>query len=55
MKSGTFIPLLVVVLLPSCGGTVSQTSQKPAILGSSTSSVREEFDPQTLDDDFLLQ
>ena len=55
MKSGTFIPLLVVVLLPSCGGTVSQPSQQPAILGSSTSSVREEIDPQTLDDDFLLQ
>lgn len=47
--------LLLVMLLSACGGTASQVSQQAPILGSS-SSVLEEFDPQTLDDDdFLLQ
>ncbi len=56
MKSCIFIPFLLVVLLTACGGTVSQVSQRAPILGASSSSVREEFDPQTLnDDDFLLQ
>ena len=55
MKSGSFIPVLLAVLVSGCGGTVSKFPQHAPIVGSS-SSLREEFDPQTLDDDdFLLQ
>ena len=47
--------LLLVIILYACGGTASQVSRQAPVLGSS-SSVREEFNPQTLDDDdFLLQ
>ena len=47
--------ILLAIILYACGGTTSQVIKQTAVLGSS-SSVREEFDPQTLnDDDFLLQ
>ena len=49
------VQILLAILLSGCGGTASQVSRQAAALGS-PSSVREEFDPQTLkDDDFLLQ
>lgn len=54
MKRGTFIPVLLA-FVSGCGGTVSNLPQHDPILGLS-SPVREEFDPQTLDDDdFLLK
>ena len=53
--SGMPVQILLALLLTACGGTTSQVSQSNPILGS-VGSVREEFDPQTLDDDdFLLQ
>ena len=48
------IPVLLA-FVSGCGGTVSNLPQHDPILGLS-SPVREEFDPQTLDDDdFLLK
>ncbi len=45
----------MVVIVSGCGGTASQLPRQSVTLGSN-SSVREEFDPQTLnDDDFLLK
>lgn len=55
MRRSAFIPVLLSALVSGCGGTVSQIPPQSPVLGSATS-VREEFDPQTLDDDdFLLQ
>ena len=57
LKSSMSAHILILFLLSGCGGGVSQISQATAAaLGSTPGSVREEFDPQTLDDDdFLLQ
>lgn len=50
-----FTVLFVVAVVSGCGGTASQLPRQSLTLGSNTS-VREEFDPQTLnDDDFLLK
>jgi cell division septation protein DedD len=49
------ILVFLVAILSGCGGTTSQQPRQTVALGSK-SSIREEFDPQTLDDeDFLLK
>ena len=55
MNRCVFIPIFLAALVSACGSAVSKLQQNSPILGLS-SSLREEFDPQTLnDDDFLLQ
>jgi cell division septation protein DedD len=50
-----FTALFVGAVVSGCGGTASQLPRQSVTLGSNTS-VLEEFDPQTLnDDDFLLK
>lgn len=55
MKTCVLILVFLVAIISGCGGTTSQQTRQAVALGSK-SPIREEFDPQTLDDDdFLLK
>jgi cell division septation protein DedD len=55
MRTCMLILVFLVAIVSGCGGTTSQQARKMVALGSK-SPIREEFDPQTLDDDdFLLK